>query len=102
MSITESEAKMKLSERDRTELREDDVVSCDPDVVSGTPVFKGTRVPVVTLFDYLLDNQSLDEFYDDFPTVTQDHVEGVLRSARDHISQRRFSSREAPHAIRGR
>lgn len=73
---------------------ERDVVTCDPDVVSGTPVFRGTRVPVTTLFDYLLHGKSLAEFYDEFPTVTQEHVLGVLRSAREHVDQPIFPSRE--------
>ncbi len=74
-------------------LREDDVLSCDADVVSGTPVFRGTRVPAVTLFDYLMHGKSLEEFFDDFPTVTQHHVRGVLQSAREHVDQSRFPSR---------
>lgn len=76
-------------------LTERDVISCDPDVVSGTPVFKGTRVPATTLFDYLLHGKSLGEFYDEFPTVTQEHVLGALQSAREHVSQPIFPSRES-------
>jgi uncharacterized protein (DUF433 family) len=75
-------------------LTEQDVISCDPDVVGGTPVFRGTRVPATTLFDYLLDGGTLEEFHDEFPTVTREHVQGVLRSARDHVSQPIFPSRE--------
>ncbi len=77
------------------ELAERDVISCDADVVSGVPVFKGTRVPATTLFDYLLHGKSLDEFYDEFPTVTRAHVLGVLRFAREHVSQPIFPSRES-------
>jgi uncharacterized protein (DUF433 family) len=76
-------------------LTERDVISCDPDVVSGTPVFRGTRVPAATLFDYLLHGKSFSEFYDEFPTVTEEHVLGVLRSAREHVSQPIFPSRES-------
>lgn len=68
-------------------LSERDVISCDCDVVGGVPVFKGTRVPATMLFDYLMQPGVLDEFYDEFPTVTEDHVLGVLQSARDHIEQ---------------
>lgn len=75
-------------------LTEKDVISCDSDVVSGTPVFRGTRVPVTTLYDYLLSGQSLAEFYDDFPTVPKEHVEAVLRSARAHVSEHVFPPRE--------
>ena len=46
-------------------------VHTDPDVMSGTPVFVGTRVPFETLFDYLEAGQPLSEFLDDFPTVSK-------------------------------
>ncbi len=48
-----------------------DLITVDPDILGGTPVFKGTRVPVKTLFDYLEDNYSLDEFLECFPSVTR-------------------------------
>jgi len=63
-------------------LNDQDVVSCDDDVLHGTPVFRGTRVPVTTLFDYLLGGSSLDEFYEDFPTVTRAHVAGMMVTSR--------------------
>jgi uncharacterized protein (DUF433 family) len=44
-------------------------IEIDPEIMSGTPVFAGTRVPVETLFNYLMDGVSLDEFLDCFPTV---------------------------------
>lgn len=43
----------------------------DPDILGGTPVFKGTRVPVKTLFEYIEDNYTLDQFLECFPTVTR-------------------------------
>ena len=55
-----------------------DLITVDPDVLGGTPVFKGTRVPVKTLFDYLEDNYSLDEFLECFPSVTQEMGRRVL------------------------
>jgi uncharacterized protein (DUF433 family) len=55
-----------------------DLIAVDPDVLGGTPVFKGTRVPVKTLFDYLEDNYSLDEFPECFPSVTREMVCQVL------------------------
>ena len=79
----------------RRRLTERDVISCDPDVVSGTPVFRGTRVPAATLFDYLLHGKSHSEFYDEFPTVTEEHALGVLQSAREHVSQPIFPPRES-------
>ena len=48
-----------------------DLITVDPDVLGGTPVFKGTRVPVKTLFDYLEASYPLDEFLECFPSVTR-------------------------------
>jgi len=49
-----------------------DLITVDPDILGGTPVFKGTRVPVKTLFDYLEDNYTFDEFLECFPSVTHE------------------------------
>ena len=46
----------------------------DPEILSGIPVFKGTRVPVKNLLDYLEAGDSLEEFLDDFPTVKRENV----------------------------
>ncbi len=54
----------------------------DPDIMSGTPVFAGTRVPVQTLFDYLEGGHSLDQFLDDFPTVRRTQARAVLAMSR--------------------
>ena len=48
----------------------------------GAPVFRGTRVPIVTLFDYLEAGETLDEFLRQFPTVTRDQAIAVLESAK--------------------
>jgi uncharacterized protein (DUF433 family) len=48
-----------------------DLVTVDPDILGGTPVFKGTRVPVKTLFEYLEASYTLDEFLECFPSVTR-------------------------------
>jgi len=48
-----------------------DLITVDPDILGGTPVFKGTRVPVKTLFEYLEGNYTLDEFLECFPSVTR-------------------------------
>lgn len=79
-------------------LTECDVISCDADVVSGTPVFRGTRVPATALFDYLLHGKPISEFYDDFPTVGQEQVLTVLLAARQHVSQPTFPSCERTSA----
>ena len=52
-------------------MKSDDLITVDLDILGGTPVFKGTRVPVKTLFDHLEDNYSLDEFLECFPSVTR-------------------------------
>lgn len=49
-----------------------DIIVKDPDILGGTPVFRGTRVPFQALLDYLEGGQNLDEFLDDFPTVSRD------------------------------
>lgn len=55
-------------------------IHSDPDILGGTPVFKGTRVPVRTVFDYLADGCTLAEFLDDFPTVTRSNAIQVLEA----------------------
>jgi uncharacterized protein (DUF433 family) len=57
------------------------IISCDPDVMSGTPVFAGTRVPVQTLLDYIEGGDSIDVFLDGFPTVTREQVIAFLDEA---------------------
>ncbi|HEX8636029.1 MAG TPA: DUF433 domain-containing protein [Pyrinomonadaceae bacterium] len=53
------------------------------DILGGTPVFAGTRVPVQTLFDYLEGGDSLDEFLDDFPSVSREHAVKVLEKVKE-------------------
>lgn len=60
---------------------ETDVINIDPEVLSGTPVFSGTRVPVETLFDHLESGISLDGFLSDFPSVTHEQAVRVLELA---------------------
>jgi uncharacterized protein (DUF433 family) len=55
-----------------------ELITVDPEILGGTPVFKGTRVPVKTLFEYLENNYSLDEFLECFPSVTRDMACRVL------------------------
>ena len=53
-------------------------ITVDHNVMSGTPVFRGTRVPVRTLFDYIADGNNIDEFLDNFPTVKKEQVLKLL------------------------
>jgi len=62
------------------------VVSTDPEVMSGAPCFAGTRVPARTLIDYLEAGDSLDEFLEDFPTVSRQQAVGLLEKASDLLS----------------
>ncbi|HEY0347931.1 MAG TPA: DUF433 domain-containing protein [Pyrinomonadaceae bacterium] len=62
-----------------------ELVEVDPEKMSGTPVFTGTRVPIKHLFDYLEGGDTLEIFLDDFPTVTRDQVLGVLELSRDTL-----------------
>jgi len=59
----------------------DEIVSTDPEVMGGTPVFKGTRVPIQALLDYIEGGQTLDAFLIDFPTVTREQAISLLESA---------------------
>lgn len=58
-----------------------DLIAVDPEVLGGTPVFKGTRVPVRTLFEYLEDNYTLEQFLEYFPTISKDHALRVLEES---------------------
>ena len=58
------------------------LITVDPDIQSGAPVFAGTRVPVHNLFDYLEEGDSLDVFLRQFPSVTRDQAIAVLEKAR--------------------
>jgi uncharacterized protein (DUF433 family) len=61
------------------------IVTCSPDVLGGTPVFAGTRVPVQTLIDYLEGNETIDDFLEGFPTVSREQVFAFLEEAKDRI-----------------
>lgn len=62
------------------------LISVDPEVQGGTPVFAGTRVPVKNLFDYLESGEPLDQFLDDFPSVERDVAIAVLEKAREAVT----------------
>jgi len=57
----------------------------DPEIMSGAPVFAGTRVPVDTLINYILDGVTLDEFLENFPTVKRQDAVRILESIKDLI-----------------
>jgi len=61
------------------------IITASPDVMSGTPVFTGTRVPVQTLLDYLKAGESIDDFLEGFPTVKREQVIAFLEAAQAQI-----------------
>ncbi len=69
------------------------VVHSDPEILGGTPVFVGTRVPVKNLTDYLAHNHSLDEFLDAFPTVSREQAVAALKEALEAMIARARSAR---------
>ena len=71
----------------------DSVVQVDPEILGGTPVFLGTRVPVKNLLDYLTAGDTLDQFLDDFPTVKREQAVAALELARDLLTAGAHSPR---------
>jgi uncharacterized protein (DUF433 family) len=63
----------------------DNVIMRDPGVLGGTPVFRGTRVPFQALLDYLEGGQSLNDFLNDFPTVTREAAVQALENAKSLV-----------------
>ena len=61
------------------------LVVSDPGILGGKPVFRGTRLPVETLFQYLADNQTVDYYLETFPSVTREQVLAVLRYGQQRI-----------------
>ena len=61
------------------------LVVSDPGILGGKPVFRGTRLPVETLFEYLADGQTLDYYLETFPSVTREQAVAVLRYGQQRI-----------------
>lgn len=68
-------------------MNRDEIVNTDPEILGGTPVFAGTRVPIRSLFDHLEAGDSIDDFLEGFPSVRRDQVIALLE-----MSQERFFS----------
>ncbi|MBI1802621.1 MAG: DUF433 domain-containing protein [Chloroflexi bacterium] len=62
-----------------------DLIQRSDDILGGIPVFAGTRVPIQTLIDYLEGGQPLDEFLEDFPTVSREQALSVLELAKEYL-----------------
>ena len=69
------------------------VVRCDPDVLGGTPVFAGTRVPLKNLVDYLAAGDPLARFLEHFPSVTREQAVAALEIAGDLLASRAHPAR---------
>jgi uncharacterized protein (DUF433 family) len=69
------------------------VIHSDREILGGTPVFVGTRVPLRNLIDYFEHGYSLDEFLDSFPSVSRDQVTAVLEAAHEALTARAHSAR---------
>jgi uncharacterized protein (DUF433 family) len=66
----------------------DSIIVRDPEIMSGTPCFRGTRVPFQTLLDYLEGSQTLDDFLEQFPGVTREMAIEALESAKESLLAR--------------
>lgn len=77
----------------RTVATFENIVHVDPEILGGTPVFRGTRVPVKNLLDYLAAGDTLDQFLDDFPTVKREQAVAALELARDLLTAGAHSPR---------
>ncbi len=74
-------------------VNREEVVHRDPEIMSGTPVFVGTRVPVYNLFDYLEAGDSLEKFLASFPSVTREQAIAALELAKEAVTELASSHR---------
>jgi uncharacterized protein (DUF433 family) len=65
-------------------------INIDPEIMSGTPVFAGTRVPIQNMFDYIEGGEDLSEFLDDFPSVTKEAALSVLEMAKKTLTSEKM------------
>jgi uncharacterized protein (DUF433 family) len=72
-------------DKDKSVAANSNVIVRDPEILGGTPVFRGTRVPFKNLLDYLEGGHTLDEFLDEFPTVTREAAIAALEHAKDLV-----------------
>lgn len=70
----------------------DSVIHSDPEIMSGWPVFVGTRVPIQNLFDYLASGEQVEEFLDDFPSVSREQMLAALKEAQELMEAHAYSA----------
>jgi len=73
-------------------MNEVPLIQSSEKILGGTPVFAGTRVPVKTLFDYLEGGENLDEFLDDFPSVSKEQAVNVLEKMKEVLLTKEYES----------
>jgi len=69
-----------------------DIIEISPEILSGKPVFKGTRVPVQNLFDYIEGGYTIDQFLEGFPSVTKNQAIETLHIAENFLTSKQFLS----------
>jgi len=84
-----TEEKMLVYFFERCDMK-NELISVSPEVLSGTPVFRGTRVPVKNLFDYIETGETLEEFLTAFPTVSREQAVEVLNMAEQFLTSDEF------------
>ena len=81
-----------MGPKERKTIAMDNVITSDDEILSGTPVFKSTRVPIKNLIDYLEAGDSLDEFLDDFPSVSRDQAIQTLELAKEMLLTQAYAN----------
>ena len=81
-----------MKPKERKTITIDSIITCDDEILSGTPVFKSTRVPIKNLIDYLEAGDSLDEFLDDFPSVSRDQAIQTLQIAKEMLLTQAYAN----------
>lgn len=66
-------------------MRQEEIIQSNPEVLGGTPVFTGTRVPVRSFFDHLEAGDSIDDFLEGFPSVRRDQVIALLEISQERV-----------------
>lgn len=66
-------------------MKEEEIIQSDPEILGGTPVFTGTRVPIRSLFDHLEGGDSIDDFLEGFPSVRRDQVIALLEISHERV-----------------
>ena len=81
-----------MGSKKRKTITMDNVITCNDEILSGTPVFKSTRVPIKNLIDYLEAGDNLDEFLDDFPSVSRDQAIQTLELAKEMLLTQAYAN----------